>query len=109
VLTATANSQTVTGLGGGDTLIGGGLTGIDFKDASANLNGSVIQAFTASDIIDFTDMASASAKVTYTGGKLSVTDGTHGAVLSLAFASTPSSGSFHIASDGAGGTKLTWS
>ena len=108
-LVATANGQTITGYGGGDILSGGAYTGIDFKDYSVYLSGSAIQDFAPSDMIDFTDMNPATATETYTGGILSVTDGTHAASLSLTFASTPASGSFHIASDGASGTKLTWS
>jgi fibronectin-binding autotransporter adhesin len=108
-LLATANAQTITGSGGGDILSGGVYTGIDFKDYSVYLSGGAIQDFATSDIIDFIDMTPGSATATYTGGILSVSDGTHSAVLSLSFASTPASGSFHIASDGASGTKLTWS
>jgi hypothetical protein len=108
-LVATANGQTITGNGGGDILSGGIYTGIDFKDYSAYLSGSAIQDFATSDMIDFLDMNPATATETYTNGVLSVTDGTHAAVLGLTFASTPASGSFHIASDGASGTKLTWS
>jgi hypothetical protein len=108
-LIATANNQTITANGGGDTLSGGVYTGIDFKDYSVYLSGSAIQDFAAPDMIDFIDMNHATVTATYTNGILSVSDGTHGATLSLAFASTPASGSFHIASDGASGTKLTWS
>jgi hypothetical protein len=109
VLTASGNGQTITGLGGGDILSGGAFTGIDFKDYSFYLSGSAIQAFAPSDVIDFLDVSAASASVTYSAGTLSVTDGTHAAVLSLTFGVAPPSGSFHIASDGAAGTKLTWS
>ena len=107
-LVATANNQTLTGYGGSDILSGGAYTGIDFKDYTAYLSGSAIQNFATSDMIDFIDINPTTARVTYTGVSLSVTDGTHAASLSLTFASTPASGSFHIASDGASGTKLTW-
>ena len=109
LLTATANGQTMTGAGGGDTLSGGAFTGIDFKDLTANLSGSTIQDFAVSDVLDFTDLKASSAAETYAGGVLSVTDGTNSATLGLGFASTPSTGAFHIAGDGATGTKLTWS
>jgi hypothetical protein len=108
LLTATANSQTLTGLGGGDTLNGGAFTGIDFKDLTANLNGSTIQDFATSDLIDFTDMTASKAKATYAGGVLSVTDGTHAAALTVGFGTTPATGTFSAVSDGAGGTKVTW-
>jgi hypothetical protein len=108
-LVATANNQTLTGNGGGDVLSGGAYTGIDFKDYSVYLSGSAIHNFATTDVIDFTDMNPATATENYTNGILSVSDGTHAATLSLAFASTPASGSFHIAGDGASGSKLTWS
>jgi hypothetical protein len=108
-LVATANGQTITGDGGGDVLSGGAYTGVDFKDYSVYLSGSAIQDFATPDMIDFIDMNPAAATETYTNGILSVSDGAHAATLSLAFASTPLSGAFHITSDGASGTKLTWS
>ncbi len=109
LLTATASGQTITGLGGGDNLNGGNFSALSFKDLTANLTGDLIQNFSISDNLDFTDMKSASASVTYNGSTLSVTDGTHAAVLNLTFASTPATGSFHAVTDGIAGTKLTWS
>ncbi len=108
-LTATAASQTITGNGGGDILSGGGFTGVDFRDYSFYLSGSAIQNFSTTDMIDFIDMNPATTTVSYANTVLSVTDGTHSASLSLTFASTPASGSFHAATDGSGGTKLMWS
>jgi hypothetical protein len=108
-LIATANGQTITGQGGGDILSGGIYSGIDFKDYSFYLSGSAIQDFAPSDIIDFIDVNPLTATQSYSGGILSISDGTHAATLSLAFGTLPASGSFHIASDGASGTKLTWS
>ncbi len=108
ILTATANNQTLTGSGGGDIMSGGAFTGIDFKDSTANLNGSVLRSFLSSDMIDFTDMTASKAAVTYAGGVMSITDGTHKAALGVSFLSTPSSGGFAVASDGAAGTKVFW-
>ena len=108
LLAATANGQTLTGLGGGDTLTGGGFAGVVFKDVTASLSGSTIGGFATSDIVDFTDLRAAGAVVSYGNGVLSVSDGTHSATLGLGFASVPATGSFHIASDGTGGTNLTW-
>ena len=105
-LTATANFQTLTGAGGGDTLNGAGFSLLDFKDTTANLNGCTIQNFTASDLLDFTDMTAAAASVRYSAGVLSVTDGTHTASLHLAFVIPPTSGSFSVTSDGASGSKV---
>lgn len=109
LLTATANGQTLTGLGGGDTLSGGGFTAITFKDLAANMNGDAVQGFVASDCFDFTDMNSVRATAMYANGNLSVTDGTHTASFGIGFAGVPTTGAFHVASDGAAGTKLTWS
>jgi hypothetical protein len=53
-------------------------------------------------------MRAGSAVASYANGVLSITDGTHSATLSLGFATTPTTGSFHISSDGATGTNLTW-
>jgi hypothetical protein len=72
LLTATASGQTITGLGGADTLSGGSFTGIDFKDLTANLNGCTIQAFVTSDRLDFTDMNAGSMTVRYVAGSLSI-------------------------------------
>lgn len=108
VLSATANGQTLSGLGGADTLNGNVYTTLDFKDAAANLNGSAIQNFSLSDVIDITDLASAKASVSYAGGVVSATDGTHTATFSLGFTSLPTTGSFGVASDGGLGSKLTW-
>ncbi len=108
LLTATASGQTLTGLGGGDTLSGGGFGGLVFKDVTASLSGSTISSFATSDSVDFTDLRAAGAVVSYGNGVLSVSDGTHSAMLGLGFSSVPATGSFHIASDGAGGTNLTW-
>jgi filamentous hemagglutinin len=108
-LTATANGQTIMGLGGGDILSGGTCAAVDFRDYTAYLNGSAVQDFAPSDMLDFIDMAPLTAAVSYTNGIMSVTDGIHAASLNLTFASTPTSGSFHVASDGALGTMVTWS
>ncbi len=111
VLTATANNQTLTGLGGNDTLGSGGFTGIDFKDTSANLNGSTIVSFAASDTIDLTDMNPAAASVSYTPGAspvLMATDGTHTATIGLFFANGLAPGFFTAAADGSGGTAVTY-
>ncbi|WP_428542546.1 beta strand repeat-containing protein [Rhodopila sp.] len=108
LLTATANGQILTGLGGGDTMSGGGFGGIVFKDVTASLGGSTFTGFATSDIVDFTDLRAAAAVVSYGNGALSVSDGVHSATLGLGFGSAPPTGSFHIASDGAGGTSLTW-
>jgi hypothetical protein len=108
LLSATANGQTITGGGGGDTLNGGAFTGIHFKDLTANLNGTLVQNFATSDVFDFTDLKRATASVKFGAGFLTVTDGTHAATLSVGFAGTPPSGAVTVLTDGATGTKVTF-
>jgi hypothetical protein len=108
LLSATANGQTLSGLGGIDTMSGGGFTSTAFRDLTANMNGDTIQGFAISDCFDFTDLKASGATVSYINGNLSVTDGTHAATLGVGFVSYPSTGMFHVASDGASGTNVTW-
>ena len=109
-LTATAGNQTLTGLGGNDTLSAGGFTGIDFSDTSADLNGSTITSFGASDLIDLTDMTPNAASVVYTPGSqaatLVVTDGTHTATITLALGALLPPGNFVTSTDGSAGTDV---
>ncbi len=107
-LTATANGQTITGYGGSDILSAGVCSGVDFRDYSFYLSGSAIQNFSTTDMVDFIDINPATASASYANSVLSVSDGIHSSSLSLTFASTPASGSFHATTDGSGGTKLTW-
>ncbi len=107
-MTATANGQTITGGGGNDTLNGAGFSGLDFKDTTARTNFYTIQNFTPSDILDLVDMNTSTAWVRYVNQVVSVSDGVHSANISLSFATAPASGSFHLSSDGAGGSVLAW-
>ena len=107
-MTATASGQTITGGGGNDTLNGAGFSSLDFKDTTAHTNFYTIQNFTPSDVLDLVDMNSSTAWVRYANQVVSVSDGVHSANISLSFAAPPASGSFHISSDGAGGTVLAW-
>lgn len=104
ILTATANAQVLTGLGGGDTVNAAGFSGVVFRDTSANLSGSVIQGFAAGDVIDATDLTSGSLTVSYAGGALVATDGTH--ALTVALSGTLPSGYFVTGADGAGGATI---
>ena len=108
VLAATANGQVLTGLGGNDTMSAAGFTGVVFKDVAASLNGCAVAGFDASDWFDLTDVLPGTATARYSGGVLTVSDGTRGASISVAFALAPPSGSFRTGADGAGGTKVTW-
>jgi hypothetical protein len=100
--------QTVGG-GGNDTLTAAGFSAIGFKDVTSLMNFYPVTGFSPSDWLDFTDLNPATAWVTYTGGIMTVFDGAHAANMHLTFATTPASGSFHIAGDGASGSKATWS
>ncbi len=111
VLNATANNQTLTGLGGNDTIGAGAFTGIDFKDTSADLNGSTIIAFGSSDTIDLTDMKLSTATISYASGAglpatLAVTDGTHVATIAISLSAGLTAGSFVTSTDGASGTDV---
>jgi hypothetical protein len=106
--------QTLNGGSGHNTLVGlaGGAT--TFKDLAAAMNGDTIVNFDAgSDLIDLTNVSFASAKKSFvengsgTAGTLSVSDGTHGASMALRGLFTPAN--FHLASDGAVGTAITYS
>jgi hypothetical protein len=107
-LTATANGQTITGSGGNDILNGAGFSGVDFKDTTARTNFYTIQNFTPSDVLDLVDMNTSTAWVRYANQLVSVSDGVHSANIALSFAAAPASGSFHLSSDGAGGSVLAW-
>ena len=79
-ITALAQGQTLTGGGGTDTLNGFGGFGDVFSDTSAHLNSTTIGNFGGSDLIDLTDMNSATIQpLAYntTTKTLTVTDGTH--------------------------------
>ena len=79
-ITALAQGQTLTGGGGTDTLNGFSGFGDVFSDTSAHLNTTTIGNFGGSDLIDLTDMNSATIQpLAYntTTKTLTVTDGTH--------------------------------
>ncbi len=106
-IAAGAANQTLIG-GAADLLTGYSGGGDSFVGASGALNGDTIGNWTTGDVVDLTDM-SASATLSYVGntknGKLTVSDGTHKAVISF-------SGSFTVAnfaspvSDGHGGALI---
>ena len=112
-IVATANNQMLTGLGGNDMLNAATFTGIDFKDASANLNGDTITSFGTSDLIDLTDITPATASVSYVPGAqtatLIVSDGTRSATISLALTGALTPGLFTTGTDGAAGTDVQYS
>jgi hypothetical protein len=102
-------SQTITGNGGADILIGSA-AGIDtFLDTSANLNGATINNLLASDAIDVTDLSFASAVVHATAGTkttaLNFTDGAHIGTITLGGSLTAG---FTLSSDGHTGTLIRY-
>ena len=100
--------------GGGDTLNGSHFTGIVSRISRLTSPAATIQNFVNSDMFDFTDMNAATTTVKYTGNVVTATDGTHTVVMTVGFVGGStmgfgtSSGTFHIAGDGASGTRLTW-
>jgi hypothetical protein len=84
-VTAGGASQTLTGGNGADTFVGLSSGSTTFEDATAAMNGDTItNFFAANSKIDLTDMNFASLQTpTFSAGKLTVTDGSHTAVLTL--------------------------
>jgi hypothetical protein len=81
-----------------------------FQGLTADLNGAHISDWLSVDSLDFTDMASASASLTYATGAgtgiLTLSNGTHSATITL-FGTFAAAG-FHALSDGSGGTMITY-
>jgi hypothetical protein len=84
--------------------------GDEFQGLTANLNGDHITNFNASVKLDLTDLASATAHLTYTqgigAGLLVVSDGTHTATITLPGTFIPAG--FHVSMDGHGGTFVSY-
>ena len=107
-LTAMAANQTLIG-GASDTLIGYAGFGDMFKGTAAELNGDTISLFGGTDLVDLTNVKSSLVSALHwtrssKGGKLSISDGTHSAVID--FSGTYSASDFTFASDGALGTYI---
>jgi hypothetical protein len=110
-ITAGGTNQVLTGGAGADTLTGSS-AGFDiFRDTAANLNGDTIVGLLGSDIIDITNLASATAlisnyQVTATSTILTLTNGANTSKITLSGAEY---GSFVLAADTTGGgTDLTF-
>lgn len=87
--------------GGGSDTITGGPGDDEIQDTTANLNGIAITDFKTGDRLDFTDLDPTLAKLTFSNGVLTVTDGTHTASLTLP---GPANQVFVATPDGNGGT-----
>ena len=114
-----AGKETIVAGGADQTLIGGttdvltgSVSGSDtFLGASAALNGDTIGNWTTGDVIDLTDMNSASLKaLMYTAGKtsgiLTVGDGTHTSQITFSGTATQLHDFTVVGSDGHGGTLI---
>ena len=114
VLIAGGAHQTLTGDGAGKVEFVGAAAGDDiFKNLAALFNGDTISGFgNNGDVIDLTDVSSTGLKplsyvqTTATSGKLTVSDGTHTAAITLL--GQYMANGFHSASDGGLGTAITY-
>lgn len=87
--------------GGGSDTITGGPGNDEIQDTTANLNGITVTDFKTGDRLDFTDLDPTLAKLTFSNGVLTVTDGTHTASLTLP---GPANQVFVLTPDGNGGS-----
>jgi Ca2+-binding RTX toxin-like protein len=109
-ITAGGAGQVLTGGTGADALTGSSAGNDIFRDSAAGLNGDTIATLLASDVIDITNLAPATAVITnyqVSAAKtvLTLTDGTKSTTITLSGADY---GSFALAADntGGGGTDL---
>ncbi len=111
-ITAAATNQTLTGGGGGDTLIGYSGGTDTFSDTSKGLNGAIINGFVTSDNIAISDLSLATASLLATASGANtivlIKDGlAHAAQFTMAGAW--SQAGFHLAAYGTTGTLITHS
>jgi len=109
-ITAGAANDTLIG-GTGDQLVGFASGNDTFYGASTALNGDKITNWTTGDIIDLTNMNSATLKALVykagaSSGVLTVQDGTHTAAITFESKTLTSSNFTVIGSDGHGGTSI---
>jgi hypothetical protein len=107
-VTAGGLNQTLTGGAGKETFVGFGGGSTTFLDTATALNGDTIANFFAGNSqIDHTNVSFASLQTpTFVGGKLTVTDGTHTAVMNLT--GTAPSGTFVTHQDSGTGTLISY-
>jgi hypothetical protein len=114
-INAIDGNSTIHAEAGGQTIIAGADdvfddatgSGMTVKGLAALFQGTTITNFNSHDFIDITNLTAASATDSYSRGVLSLTDGTHSTAITLG--GIVSGGSFHISSDGQGGTSITYS
>jgi autotransporter passenger strand-loop-strand repeat protein len=104
---AGAGTEVITGGAGGDTLIAG--SGADtFRDTAAHLTQDTIENFQAGDTIDITTLKGSArypVTATWANGVLTVSEGSTHDRINLVGSYA---GAFHVASDGAVGTDVTY-
>ena len=107
VMQATAPGQILSGGDGVTVLSDADGFGATFLGSLSDLANEAITGFSAKDVIDVTDLNSATAAINYDGssgaGVLTVSDGVHGGGIQL---SGQISGGFHVTSDGHGGSLI---
>ncbi len=109
-ITAGGAGQVLTGGAGANTLTGSSAGNDIFRDTAADLNGDTIANLLASDVIDITNLAPTTAvisksTVSAASTVLTLTSGTTSSKITL---SGSYQGSFALATDGTGGTDLTF-
>jgi hypothetical protein len=107
---ALGTSQTLIA-GTGDILYGDTSGSTNFIGASTGLNGDTLADWATGDVIDLTNINAATLQaLTYTGGKLGVSDGTHSATFTVSGVGTALAlHNFSIGgSDGNGGTLIDY-
>jgi hypothetical protein len=110
VLQADAAGEVLRAGPGANVLSDAGGFGVTFQGLLADFANELISGFSAKDVIDITDLNSATVATSYAGsgsaGVLYVTDGTQSGELYVA--GQLAGGGFHAASDGHGGTQIAF-
>ncbi len=106
-ITALGGTQTLTGGLGNDTLMGFTGGNDTFADTAAGLNGDTIKNWTVGDIIDLKNVSAATIHaLSFASNTLTVTDGTNTSAIKFA----PSQAALHnfavLGTDGNGGTLI---
>ncbi len=109
-ITAGGAGQVLTGGAGANTLTGSSAGSDIFRDTAADLNGDTIANFLSTDVIDFTDFASATISKVTVGATSTVLTLSSGTTTSKVTLSGLFQGNFAVAADttGGGGTDLTF-
>jgi hypothetical protein len=111
MLQADAPGQVLSAASGANVLSDAGGFGVTFQGTLAEFADELISGFSAKDVIDVTDLNSATASVSYAGsgsaGALYLSDGMQSEGLYLS--GQLAGGSFHVTSGTHGGTQIAFS